>query len=50
MKVHIKRKERTYEFENKGKNDVMNIWSKKTVFSSISWYKDDLSIAFTKLR
>ena len=32
-KVHIKKKRRAYEFQDKGKIDVMNIWEHKKPFS-----------------
>ena len=31
-KVHIKKKGRAYEFQDKGKVDVMNFWEQKNLF------------------
>ena len=50
-KVHIKKKGRVYEFQDKGKVDVMDFWEqKKNIFNTVSWYRDDdHSVVFTKL-
>ena len=48
--VDIKKKGGAYEFQDKGKVDVMDFWEQKEIFfNSISWHRNDLSIVFTKL-
>ena len=50
MKVFIKKKGKVYEFLDKGKIDIMEVWEWKEIFFNAgSFYKYDISLVFTKV-